>query len=131
MTTPASTPAASPAPGGGATPPGAQQGAQPAGAQAPANIAAQAPQPRPAEDHGPEALTPDEETRLGELLAKRDKAAAGGTVRMRVEGGHESIQVGHAVVSRDWTDVPVTMVAALTEGAADAGVTITQDDQES
>jgi hypothetical protein len=74
-------------------------------------------------------LTPDEERQLGELLDKRNKTAAGGTVRLRVEGDHESVQVGHVVVGRDWTDVPVAMVAALTEGAADAGVKITQDQE--
>lgn len=138
MTTPAS-PAPAPAPGpaaasaapGGGMPAAPAQGrVQP---QDPPNLVAQGQERMAdaAEDSGQDGLTPGEERQLGELIAKRDAAAAGGTVRLRVEGGHESVQVGHVVVGREWTDVPASMVSALTEGAADAGVQVTQDESES
>lgn len=73
-------------------------------------------------------LSPDEERQLGELLAKRDKAGGVATVRLRVEGAHQSIRVGHTEVGRDWTEVPEHMVTALEQGAADAGVTLTQEE---
>ena len=133
MSTPASpAPAASPAPGGGmpaAAP--AAPGSTPQPRQ-PENLVAQAQERSAAAEHtDDDGLTPDEERQLGDLLAKRDKAAAADTVRLRVEGVHESVQVGHVVVGRDWTEVPVSMVAALTEGAAEAGVQVTQDESES
>ena len=124
---PASPPAASPAPGGGATPPKAQQGAQPAGAQAPPNVVAQQ---APPGEPGNEGLTPDEERQLGELLDKRDRAGTDTVVRLRVEGDHSSVQVGHVVVGTDWTDVPEHLVAAVTEGAELAGVQVTQEESE-
>lgn len=118
MTTPAS-----PAPGGGAAPAKAQQGAQPAGAQAPASVLKQPGQP------GRDGLTADEERQLGELMDKRDRAAAGGVVRLRVTSGHESVSYGGVTVGQDFTEVPEHLVAGLTEGAANAGVEIEQDQE--
>lgn len=121
---PAIPPAASPAPGGGATPAKAQQGAQPAGAQAPANVLQQ-----PADGSDRDGLSADEERQLGELLEKRDRAAAGGNVRLRVTSGHESVSYGGVTVGQDFTEVPEHLVAGLTEGAANAGVEIEQDQE--
>ena len=131
MSTPASpAPAASPAPGGGmpAAAPAAPGRAQP---QDPPNLVAQAQERQAEAAPADDGLTPDEEAQLGRLLDKRDKSAAASTVRLRVEGPHESVQVGHVVVGREWTEVPVSMVSALTEGAAEAGVQVTQDESES
>lgn len=75
-------------------------------------------------------LSAAEEVQLGELLAKRDTAGSDPTVRLRVEGAHSQITVGHVTVGTDWTDVPAHMAAALLEGAADAGVKITQAETE-
>src|SRR5580704_6557281 len=119
MTTPASpAPAASPAPGGGmpAAAPAAPGKAAP---QDPPNLVAQAQErSAAAESTDDDGLTPAEERQLGDLLAKRDKTAAARTVRLRVEGEHESVQVGHVVVGREWTEVPVQLVSSVTEGAA-------------
>jgi hypothetical protein len=132
MTTPASpAPAASPAPGGGmpAAAPAAPGKAAP---QDPPNLVAQAQErSAAAESTDDDGLTPAEERQLGDLLAKRDKSAAARTVRLRVEGEHESVQVGHVVVGREWTEVPVQLVSSVTEGAAEAGVQVTQDESES
>ena len=131
MTTPASpAPAASPAPGGGmpATAPATPGKAAP---QDPQNLVAQAQERSAAAQTDEGGLSPDEERQLGDLLAKRDKTAAASTVRLRVEGDHESVQVGHVVVGREWTEVPVQLVSSITEGAAEAGVQVTQDESES
>lgn len=122
---PATPPAASPAPGGGATPAKDQKGAQPAGAQAPANVVAQ--QPDGGQDR--EGLDADEERQLGELLAKRDRAAASGSVRLKVTSNHESVSYGGLTVGQEFTEVPTHLVAGFVEGAADAGVEITQDQE--
>jgi hypothetical protein len=121
MTTPAS-----PAPGGGAAPAKAQQGAQPAGAQAPPSVLVQTPA---SDEPGRDGLSPNEERQLGELLDKRDRSVPGGTVRLKVTSGHESVSYGGLTVGKDFTDVPEHLVAGLTEGAAVAGVEITQDQE--
>lgn len=123
MTTPAS-----PAPGGGATPPRAQQGAQPAGAQAPPNVIKQD-VPAPSDEPRKDGLNADEERQLGELIDKRDRAAADVRVRLRVTSGHESVSYGGVTVGKDFTEVPEHLVAGLTEGAANAGVDIEQDQE--
>jgi hypothetical protein len=120
MTTPAS-----PAPGGGAAPDKAQQGAQPAGAQAPPNVI-KPPEPEP-ERKGD--LSADEERQLGELMERRDRAAASSSVRLRVTSGHQSVSYGGVTVGRDYTEVPEHAVAGLIEGAANAGVDIEQDQE--
>lgn len=74
-------------------------------------------------------LSAQETAYLGKLLARRDAAAvaAGEAVVMKVEGGHESITYGGLTVGTESTTVPVSMAAAITEAAADAGVTIIQE----
>jgi hypothetical protein len=99
--------------------------------QDPQNLVAQAQERSAAAQTDDDGLSPDEERQLGDLLAKRDKTAAARTVRLRVEGNHESVQVGHVVVGREWTEVPVQLVSSITEGAAEAGVQVTQDESES
>jgi hypothetical protein len=84
-----------------------------------------APAARPAT--GP--LSDQEQAYLARLTARRDAALvdAGAAVRMKVEGDHESLTYGGVTVGSEFTTVPVSMVAALVEAAADAGVTITQE----
>jgi hypothetical protein len=122
MTTPAS-----PAPGGGAAQP------SPTGSQAvrppadPHNLVAQAQEKTSGAEQARQGLTPDEETRLGELLAKRDTAAGHTPLRLKVEGDHESMTFGGVTIGRDYTDVPPSMAGDITEAAALAGVKITQE----
>lgn len=74
-------------------------------------------------------LSAQETAYLGKLLARQAAAAvaAGEAVLMRVEGDHESITYGGLTVGSESTTVPVSMAAAITEAAADAGVTIIQE----
>ena len=74
-------------------------------------------------------LSAQETAYLGKLLARQAAAAvaAGEAVVMKVEGDHESISYGGLTVGTESTTVPVSMVAAITEAAADAGVTIIQE----
>lgn len=124
MTTPAS-----PAPGGGAaqpSPTGSQVVRPPAD---PPNIVTQA-EARSADAGQPEdrtGLSADEETRLGELLAKRDSAAGPAPLRLKVVGEHESMTFGGVTIGREYTDVPPSMQGDITEAAALAGVKITQE----
>lgn len=74
-------------------------------------------------------LTPDQERTLGELLAKRDAAAAVPTVRLKVEPPHSSVTVNFVTVGPEFTEVPESAAAAIMQGANDAGVTITQDQE--
>jgi hypothetical protein len=131
MSTPASPAPASPAPGGGMPAAAPAAGGSTPQPRQPDNLVAQAAERQADAAPADDGLTPDEEAELGRLLDKRDKSAAGSTVRLRVEGVHESVQVGHVVVGREWTEVPASMVSALTEGAAEAGVQVTQDESES
>ena len=89
----------------------------------------ESPQQQPAQAPPTGALSSQEDAYLARLLARRDAAAvaAGEAVRMKVEGGHESLTYGGLTVGTEFTNVPVSMVAALVEAAADAGVTITQE----
>ena len=73
-------------------------------------------------------LSAQEEAYLGKLLARQAAAAAQeGSVRMKVEGDHESISYGGLTVGAEFTPVPAQLVAPLIEAATDAGVTITQE----
>jgi hypothetical protein len=87
---------------------------------------------KPAAQAAPAAdqpLSEQETAYLGKLLTRQAAAAvaAGEAVRMKVEGPHDSISYGGLTVGTEYTTVPVSMVAAITEAAADAGVTITQE----
>lgn len=79
-----------------------------------------------AEPTGP--LSAAEQQQLSKLLARQ--AAVGQTgdpVRMKVEGDHSALTYGGLTVGTEFTTVPANMVAAITEAAADAGVTLTQE----
>jgi hypothetical protein len=123
MTTPAS-----PAPGGGVaqpSPTGSQSVRPPAD---PPNLVAQAAErTADAEPSGKPGLTPDEERKLGELLAKRDESASQAPIRLKVTGDHESMTFGGVTIGREFTAIPPSMVGGITEAAALAGVEITQE----
>ena len=133
MTTPAS-----PAPGGG-TPPTAEQapaqtGKGQARAQDPPNILAQGQQVQAGQEaqrdgSDGKGLSADEERQLGELLEKRAQAAGPAPVRLKVDSDHESVTYGGVTVGHEFTEVPAHAVAGLVEGAAAAGVKITQDQE--
>lgn len=80
----------------------------------------------PEQQDGP-GLSPAEEARLGDLLAKRDASAAAAPVRMKVEGPHASLHYGGLTIGTEYTDVPPHLVGPMTTAAAEAGVTITQE----
>jgi len=98
---------------------------------APPAPAATAPAPAPAPQAAQPATGPlseAEQRQLSTLLARQ--AAVGQTgepVRMKVIGGHSSLSYGGLTVGTEFTTVPASMVAAITEAAADAGVEITQE----
>jgi hypothetical protein len=78
----------------------------------------------------PSGLSADEERALGELQAKRAAAAAAGVpVRLKVEEPHSAVTFGGVTVGRDFTEVPAAVAADFVSGAADAGVTVTQDQE--
>ena len=96
------------------------------------------PAPAPKQQAAPAAAAPKaatgplsaaEQQQLAALQSRQDQAAvdAGEAVRMKVEGSHASITYGGLTVTTEPTTVPASMAAALTEAAADAGVTITQE----
>jgi hypothetical protein len=68
-----------------------------------------------------------------ELREVRNKAAGAETVRLRVEpdSPHSHMVFNGIMVSEDWTEVPIHAVPDLMEGAANAGVTLTQEETES
>jgi hypothetical protein len=74
-------------------------------------------------------LTAQEQAYLGRLLQRQATAAGttGDPVQMKVEAPHASISYGGLTVGTEFTTVPANLVAAITEAAADAGVTITQE----
>jgi hypothetical protein len=78
---------------------------------------------------GPDGLSAKEESQLGALLDKRQRARAGGTTRLKIDSDHAEVTYGGVTVGRDWTEVPSAVVAGLVEGAADAGVQIIQDQE--
>jgi hypothetical protein len=115
-------PAAAP-PAAAPAPPAPQQQA-PAAAAAPAQE-----EPRVA---GLTGLTTNQEVQLGELVAARDAAAvAAGAVQMTVSEPHAAFTYGGITITTDPTTVPASMVAAVTQAAAEAGVTLTQQESES
>lgn len=97
----------------------------PAAAPAPAQQAAPAAVPaKPAA--GP--LSAAEQSQLSSLLARQ--AAVTGTgdpIRMKVTGSHSALTYGGLTIGTEFVTVPANMVAAVTEAAADAGVTLTQE----
>ena len=96
---------------------------QPAQAPGPA-----APAPPAADGPTAEGLSVSEQAELGQLLSKLDAAAAGpDPVRLKVEPPHSALTFGGVTVASEFTTVPDSMVAAVTEAAAEAGVTITQE----
>ena len=107
---------------------------EPAQPAAPAKAEAAAPAPPAAQQQAAPAAAPTgplseaEQRQLSTLLARQ--AAVGQTgdpVRMKVTGGHSSLSYGGLTVGTEFTTVPASMVAAITEAAADAGVEITQE----
>lgn len=78
---------------------------------------------QPEEDWSAKAA--DLEAQLAEVRAK---AAGQDTVRLKVEEPHVAFGMGHINVESDWTEVPTHAVAAIMEGAANSGVTITQEE---
>jgi hypothetical protein len=64
-----------------------------------------------------------------EAAGKPDKQPVPDPVRLKVESPHSSVTFGGVTVGSEYTEVPGHAVAALMEGAADAGVTITQDQE--
>jgi hypothetical protein len=87
-----------------------------------ASTAAPAP-PAPEEDLSSKAADLE-----GQLAEVRAQAAGADTVRMKVEDPHVAFALGHINIGTDWTDVPTHSVAAIMEGAANSGVTITQEE---
>jgi hypothetical protein len=71
------------------------------------------------------AKAADLERQLAEVRAK---AAGQDTVRLKVEEPHEAFVHGGLVVGTDFTDVPASAVPAMMEGAANSGVTLTQEE---
>ena len=73
-------------------------------------------------------LSAAEEAELGQLLARRDAAAAGADpASLKVEPPHQSFTFGGVTVASEYTSVPASMAAAVTGAAAEAGVKITQE----
>jgi hypothetical protein len=64
--------------------------------------------------------------------ARREAQADAGdpVVMLRVEEPHAEFYHGGLGVGTDWTEVPEHMVPALMEGAANSGVTLTQQETE-
>lgn len=82
--------------------------------------------PPPKEDLSAKAA--DLEQQLAEV---RSKASGSDTVRVKVEDPHSGLILNGLYVGTDWTDVPVHVVPDLMEGAANSGVTLTQEETES
>lgn len=75
-------------------------------------------------------LPQDTEARIGELQRKLSAASGGApVVRLKVEEPHAAVTFGGVTVGRDFTEVPTAVAADLVSGAADAGVTVTQDQE--
>lgn len=81
---------------------------------------------------GVDVLSPDEESELARLQAKAAKQSAGaGAMLMKVEPPHSEVTFGGVTVGTDFTLVPAHMAANVASAAAEAGVKITQKDEES
>jgi hypothetical protein len=50
-------------------------------------------------------------------------------VRLKVEAPHAALHYAGHVIGTEFTEVPASIAAALMAGAADAGVTLTQDQE--
>jgi hypothetical protein len=75
-------------------------------------------------------LNAQEEAQLGNLRAKVAAASGGGpAVRLKVEEPHSEVTYGGVTVGREFTEVPAAVAADLVSGAAEAGVTVTQDQE--
>lgn len=93
---------------------------------------AAAPPPPAAVPDAPDEDLSAQAARLEDQLAEvRAKAAAQDTVRVRVEGPHSGLIHNGLYVGTEWTEVPVHALPAMMEGAANAGVTLTQEETES
>ena len=66
-----------------------------------------------------------------ELAEVRSKARDTDTVRVRVEGEHSGLIHNGVYVGTEWTEVPAHVVPDMMEGAANSGVTLTQEETES
>jgi hypothetical protein len=112
----------------------ARQASGPPGTKAPVNDDGTPTAPGETEGVNDERLTSEEERELARLQAKAERAAAGSDktlLRMRVEEPHESITFGGFTLGREYRTVPSHLAGSLQSAAAEAGVTITQEDQES
>lgn len=77
---------------------------------------------------GPDGLTPDEESRLAELIGKRDRAQAGAdSVRLKVEPPHSEMHHAGVVLTTEFKSVPAALAARLQSAAAAAGVELTEE----
>jgi hypothetical protein len=82
-----------------------------------------------ADDDRNDGLSADEERQLADLIGKRDRAAArAGGIRLKVEEPHESLTYGGVTVGREFSEVPAHIAAQFTQAAAEAGVTVTQQE---
>jgi hypothetical protein len=81
--------------------------------------------PAPAPDEDLSAVAAGLEEQLSQVRAQ---AAGADTVRLKVEDPHVGFALGHINVGTEYTEVPVSAVAAIMEGAANSGVTITQEE---
>lgn len=63
-----------------------------------------------------------------QLVDARLLASPQATVRLKVEEPHVGFALGHINVGADYTEVPEHAVAAIMDGAANSGVTITQEE---
>jgi hypothetical protein len=72
-------------------------------------------------------LSAEEERLLGELQERQRAAAGGRTVRMKVESPHSEMHFGGVKVGTVFTEVPAHFASALSQAAAESGVTITQE----
>lgn len=104
----------------------AKPAAQAAPAQQPAKQQA-APAAAPAKQAtGP--LSAAEQSQLSALLARQSAViGSGDPIRMKVTGDHSALTYGGLTIGTEFVTVPANMVAAVTEAAADAGVTLTQE----
>lgn len=80
---------------------------------------------QPPEDLSAQAM--ELENKLAEVRAR---AAGQETVQLRVEEPHAALIHGGITIGTEWTDVPAHAVPAIMEGAANSGVTLTQNENE-
>jgi hypothetical protein len=63
-----------------------------------------------------------------ELASVRAQSHEGETVRLKVEGAHSAVIHNGIYVGEEWTEVPAHAAPAIMEGAADAGVSLVQEE---